>query len=81
MAVERQQEKEEELRTKGEDYFPRLLWKTEEYNEFLRHMEENAGRENPDADFRFNNRPTYLLRDILNHKPYEGDNGAEETQE
>ena len=80
-AVERQQEKEDALRTKGEAFFSRLLWKKEEYIEFLRRMEENAGQKNPDADFRFNNRPTYLLRDILTHKPYEGDTVAEEQKQ
>ena len=71
-AIDLEEKREKSLRAKGADFFPRLIREPRQYNEYLRLMEENAGRKNPDADFRFSRRPTYLKLDILRQLPLPG---------
>lgn len=71
-AVSRQKEIEDGLRGEQAEFFPRLLYAAEQYEEYLARMEENALRKPPKRTFRFNYHPSYLQPLPLTHEPLSG---------
>ncbi|MCR5098836.1 MAG: hypothetical protein K6B14_07810 [Lachnospiraceae bacterium] len=69
--LDNERQREDEMKSRGEEFFSRFISSDEMYAEYLSRMEEGA-KSSHSWDLRFSYHPSYLKKKILLHTPLSG---------